>query len=117
VIRVLCPFLVGWSRCCLHVRKGECPPWIVPDDLWQRIEPLLPVKHRRRRSPGRRRLPDRLVLQGILFVLHTGIQWEFLPQELGFGSRDDLLATPGAMEPRRRLATSARTAAGRLRSL
>jgi transposase len=31
-------------------------------------------------------LPDRLVLQGILFVLHTGIQWEFLPQQLGFGS-------------------------------
>lgn len=25
-------------------------------------------------------------LQGILFVLYTGIQWEFLPQELGFGS-------------------------------
>ena len=22
----------------------------------------------------------------ILFVLHTGIQWEYLPQELGFGS-------------------------------
>lgn len=32
------------------------------------------------------RLPDRQVLCGILFVLHTGIQWEFLPQELGFGS-------------------------------
>jgi transposase len=26
------------------------------------------------------------VLCGILFVLHTGIQWEHLPQELGFGS-------------------------------
>jgi transposase len=26
-----------------------------------------------------------LVLQGILFVLHTGIGWEHLPQELGFG--------------------------------
>jgi transposase len=26
------------------------------------------------------------VLQGILFVLHTGIGWEHLPQELGFGS-------------------------------
>jgi transposase len=27
-----------------------------------------------------------LVLQGILFVLYTGIGWEDLPQELGFGS-------------------------------
>ncbi len=26
------------------------------------------------------------MLCGILFVLHTGIQWEFLPQQLGFGS-------------------------------
>jgi transposase len=26
------------------------------------------------------------VLFGILFVLHTGIAWEFLPQELGVGS-------------------------------
>jgi transposase len=31
-------------------------------------------------------LPDREVLCGILYVLHTGIQWEHLPQELGFGS-------------------------------
>ncbi len=38
------------------------------------------------RSPGRRRLNDRKVLSGILFVLYTGIPWEFLPQELGFGS-------------------------------
>ena len=68
------------------MRRGESPPWIVPDDLWERIEPLLPVVSRRTRNPGRKRVPDRLCLQGILFVLHTGIQWEFLPQELGFGS-------------------------------
>src|ERR1044071_7879467 len=68
------------------MRRGEQPPWIVSAELWARVEPLLPVKARRFRSPGRRRLPDRLALQGILFVLHTGIQWEFLPQELGFGS-------------------------------
>ena len=36
--------------------------------------------------PGRPWLDDRKALCGILFVLHTGIQWEFLPQELGFGS-------------------------------
>src|SRR5207248_9382425 len=37
------------------------------------------------RYPGRRRLPDRQALQGILFVLHTGIAWRHLPAELGFG--------------------------------
>jgi transposase len=31
-------------------------------------------------------LDDRKVLCGILFVLYTAIPWEFLPQELGFGS-------------------------------
>jgi len=31
-------------------------------------------------------LPDREALQGILFVLHTGIAWRHLPLELGFGS-------------------------------
>jgi transposase len=37
-------------------------------------------------APGPRPVPDRQCLQGILFVLHTGIGWEDLPQELGFGS-------------------------------
>jgi transposase len=68
------------------VRKGEQPPWIVADSLWEGIEPLLPVGERRKRHAGRKRLDDRKVLCGILFVLHTGIRWEFLPQELGFGS-------------------------------
>src|SRR5919204_6663398 len=60
-------------------------PWIVSDELWERIEPLLPKRERRFRYPGRKRLPDRQALQGILFVLHTGIAWRHLPPELGFG--------------------------------
>jgi transposase len=70
----------------LVVRKGQQPPWFVPDELWARVEPLLPAVPRRADHPGRRRLDDRKVLSGILFVLYTGIPWEFLPQELGFGS-------------------------------
>ena len=64
---------------------ARAKPWSVSDGLWERIEPLLPRSERRFRYPGRRPLDDRLVLQGILFVLHTGIGWEHLPQELGFG--------------------------------
>jgi transposase len=60
-------------------------PWIVSDELWERIEPLLPREPRRFRHPGRKPFDDRLALQGTLFVLHTGIGWEYLPQELGFG--------------------------------
>jgi transposase len=61
-------------------------PWIVSDELWELVEPLLPKVERRFRYPGRKRLPDRPALQGILFVLHTGIARQHLPAELGFGS-------------------------------
>jgi transposase len=61
-------------------------PWIVSDELWELVEPLLPKKERRFRYPGRKRLPDRRALQGILFVLHTGMAWRHLRLELGFGS-------------------------------
>ena len=60
-------------------------PWVVSDGLWERVEPLLPRVERRFCYPGRKRLPDRQALQGILFVLHTGIAWRHLPLELGFG--------------------------------
>lgn len=59
---------------------------LVPDDLWEVVEPLIPKVERRYRHPGRKRVPDRQVLTGILFVLKTGIPWEALPQEMGCGS-------------------------------
>jgi transposase len=49
-------------------------------------EPLIPVRPRRFRYPGRKPLADRQVMTGILFVLKTGIPWEHLPQEMGCGS-------------------------------
>jgi len=66
--------------------KGKQAPWAVSHELWARIEPLLSLVLRRADHPGRRRLDDRKVLYGILFMLYTGIPWEFLPQELGSGS-------------------------------
>ncbi|MEU9513420.1 transposase, partial [Micromonospora sp. NPDC048169] len=60
---------------------------MVSDELWAEIAPLLPPRPpRRSRYPGRKPLDDRKVLCGILFVLYTAIPWEYLPQELGFGS-------------------------------
>jgi transposase len=60
---------------------------LVDDALWERIRPLLPPpKPRRFRFPGRKCLDDRKVLTGILFVLKTGIPWEYLPWEMGCGS-------------------------------
>lgn len=69
-----------------EARRQKAKPWEIPDGLWERIEPLLPVHERRYRYPGRRRRDDRACLSGILFVLVTGTAWEHLPQELGYGS-------------------------------
>src|SRR5947209_1972171 len=60
---------------------------LLPDELWERIEPLLPPPRPRRfRYPGRKPVDNRKALTGILFVLKTGIPWEDLPQEMGCGS-------------------------------
>jgi transposase len=60
---------------------------ILDDALWELIGPLLPPpKPRRRRHPGRKPIPHRAALTGILYVLRTGIPWEYLPQEMGCGS-------------------------------
>lgn len=59
---------------------------VLDEKFWEIVEPLLPVRQRRFRSPGRKALSDKKVLTGILFVLKTGIPWEYLPQEMGCGS-------------------------------
>ncbi|GHH29676.1 hypothetical protein Srubr_37730 [Streptomyces rubradiris] len=50
----------GWSRCCRSVSAG------------------FGIRAGSRCRTG--------TLSGILYVLYTGIQWEYPPQDLGFGS-------------------------------
>src|ERR1700712_6153451 len=58
---------------------------LVSDALWEVIAPLLPPEPPKPKG-GRPRLPDRAALTGILFVLRTGLPWEYLPAEMGCGS-------------------------------
>lgn len=59
---------------------------LITDELWARLQPLLPAPRPRRfRFPGRKPLDYRKILTGILFVLKTGIAWDDLPAELGCG--------------------------------
>lgn len=58
---------------------------LVPDELWDVVEPLLPP-HKARPKGGRKPVDDRACFAGILFVLKTGIGWEDLPAEMGCGS-------------------------------
>jgi len=56
--------------------------WAVPDDLWEEIEALLlaldPPKAR-----GRKRANLRSALDGVIFRMRSGCQWNRLPKEFG----------------------------------
>jgi transposase len=58
-------------------------PWRLPEEFLLEVLGLLPVVERCFRSPGRLRLDDRRCLEGILFVLFTGLPWRAVPAELG----------------------------------
>ena len=58
---------------------------LVSNALWAVLEPLLPPEPPKPKG-GRPRLPDRAVLNGVVYVLRTGTAWELLPPELGRGS-------------------------------
>lgn len=54
---------------------------LVPDGLWERVQPLLPTPEPRPwLHHGRNRLDDRAALAGIVFVLKYGIGWAQVPK-------------------------------------
>ena len=63
------------------------PPRLISDELWALVEPLIPPRPAAVNGrTGRPRTSDREVLEGIAFVLSSGIGWAKLPRELGYGS-------------------------------
>lgn len=58
---------------------------LLTDELWNAIEPILPPP-RTYPKGGRPPIENRKALTGILFVLKTGIPWEYLPREMACGS-------------------------------
>lgn len=56
---------------------------LVPDDLWERIAPLLPTRPPRwHRYPGRLPADDRAALRGIVYVLRKSVSRRDVPAEL-----------------------------------
>jgi transposase len=56
--------------------------WRIPDELWERIEPLIPPECPKPKG-GRPRMPNRKAMDAIFYVLRTGCQWKALPRSLG----------------------------------
>ncbi|MGK2924776.1 MAG: transposase, partial [Lysobacterales bacterium] len=68
--------------------KKRVASWVVTDDFWARVEPLVPVRERaagkgytRKAGGGRKPKPARLVFEAVVYVLRTGCQWKALPKE------------------------------------
>ena len=50
---------------------------LLPDELWEEIEPLLPPPSRA--QTGRPPVDNKKALRGIIFVLKYGVPWQQLP--------------------------------------
>ena len=60
---------------------------LLPDALWQCIQPLLPPPPPRPRGGVPRRVPDRNCVAALVFMARTSTPWSLLPaKELGCGS-------------------------------
>lgn len=52
--------------------------WRISDELWERMESLLPPRPAHPLGCHRSRVPDRAAMNAILLVLRTGMQWNAL---------------------------------------
>ena len=52
--------------------------WMIPDALWKKMELLLPPRKMHPNGGHNPRISDRDAMNGILFVLRTGCQWNAL---------------------------------------
>jgi len=56
--------------------------WRVSDELWAKIEPIL-AEHDPAKDMGRKRINQRRALDGIIYRMRSGVQWNQLPKEFG----------------------------------
>ncbi|WP_280466229.1 IS5 family transposase, partial [Nocardia brasiliensis] len=56
---------------------------LVPDGLWELVEPLLPKFEPRRQGGGTAPVDERAVFTAVVFVLTSGCAWRWLPPTFG----------------------------------
>ena len=64
---------------------AEVKSWEVSDSFWPKVKPLIPSpkgdpnqKYQPKAGGGRKLMPARQILEGIVYVLPTGGQWKTL---------------------------------------
>jgi transposase len=77
----------------MRAKMPQIKSWTVSDALWNKIEPLVPLrqregerKYQRKPGAGRKPMPARQIFSAIVYVLRTGCQWKALPKEYGSAS-------------------------------
>ena len=56
---------------------------LVPEGLWEIVEPLLPPQRDRPQGGGTRYVEDRAVFTAVVYVLTSRCAWRHLPAEFG----------------------------------
>lgn len=56
--------------------------WEVDDALWGVLQPLLVIT-KPRKKPGRPRVNDRAIFNGLIWLARNGGQWKTLPRQFG----------------------------------
>jgi putative transposase len=62
--------------------KDDPTIWLVDDDLWALLEPVLKSTKDRKKA-GRPRRDDRAIFDGLVWLARTGSQWSQLPRQFG----------------------------------
>jgi transposase len=62
------------------LKEAGLADWVLTDELWEAVAPLLPGKIG---DPGCRGRDNRLFLEAVFWVARTGAPWRELPPEFG----------------------------------
>lgn len=77
------------------MEKKSYKSWTMSDEFWDEVKDVIPdtagkrdpnKTYQHKPGQGRKPLPPRKVLAGILYILRTGCQWKAVPKEYGSGS-------------------------------
>ena len=77
------------------MEKKSYKSWTISDEFWEKVKSAVPDTGTKREpnktyqhkpGQGRKPIPPRKILAGILYVLRTGCQWKAAPKEYASGS-------------------------------